>query len=460
MLVANEVETLDPRGTTESTALRTTRLVHAGLARLDPRTLAPVPYAAKSFRWETPTSLFVELGPGVRFHSGKPLDAGDVIATVAAFRASRHAHVVEPIERVEAAPGGVRVVLKRPHATLLSALELPLLRADQAATPPGDGRTLDGLGPYRVARVTHGAIELEPADGVLPRPAHAVTLRTVRDENARALRLEAGKTDLVQNGLSPVILPALERQGDLRIVSRPGANLTYMVLRVDRPPLDDARVRQAIKLAIDRERIARTLLGGRAEVATTLLPRGHWAQVDSALPPGADVARARGLVEAAGKRGAKLTLTTSTDRLRGTIARFLAQSLAEIGLEVSVVPLEIGTMLSRLGQGDFDLATLQLPELAEPNVLRVFLHSASIPPGGSNRGRVRDAEVDRLLDEGASALDPGERRRIYARLDDVVQERALLLPLWHEDQIAVVSARMGAYAPSAEGRWLGLADVP
>ncbi|MBL8611755.1 MAG: ABC transporter substrate-binding protein [Myxococcales bacterium] len=457
----NDVDTLDPRATTETTAMRVSRLVHAGLTRLDPRTMEPVPYVAKDLRWESELSLWVTLRDDVRFHSGKPVDAGDVAATVAAFRASRHAHVVEPIERVDAVPGGVRVVLKRPHATLLSALELPLLRADQAAAPASDGVALDGLGPFAIARVSHGEIALDPArSGVGPTPARGVVVRTVRDENARALRLQAGRADLVQNGLSPVLLPALERDPNLAVISRPGANLTYMVLRLDRPPLDDVNLRRAIKLAIDRDRIARTLLGGHAETAHGLLPTGHWA---ARGPSGArgehDVARARALVEAAGRRGTRLTLTTSTDRLRGSIARFVAQSLAEIGLEVTVVPLEIGTMLSRLSQGDFDLATLQLPELAEPNVLRVFLHSASIPPAGSNRGRVRDPDVDRLLDEGARARDLGERARIYAELDALVQDRALLLPLWHEDQVAVVSRRLAGYEPSAEGRWLGLAGA-
>jgi peptide/nickel transport system substrate-binding protein len=126
---------------------------------------------------------------------------------------------------------------------------------------------------------------------------------------------------------------------------------------------------------------------------------------------------------------------------------------------VEVVPLELGTMIARLGSGDFELATLQLPELTEPNVLRVFLHSASVPPAGANRGRVRDADVDRLLDEGDAVLEPAKRRAIYARLEARVREQALLLPLFHEDHVTVASARAAGFRPSAEGRWLGLADL-
>ena len=137
----------------------------------------------------------------------------------------------------------------------------------------------------------------------------------------------------------------------------------------------------------------------------------------------------------------------------------VAQELAEVGADVEVVPLELGTLIGRLGAGDFELATLQLPELTEPNVLRVFLHSTSIPPEGANRGRVRDAEVDRLLDLGATTPDPAARKLIYAQLEQRIRDQALLIPLWHEDQIAVVSDRARGFLPSAEGRWLGLADL-
>jgi peptide/nickel transport system substrate-binding protein len=88
------------------------------------------------------------------------------------------------------------------------------------------------------------------------------------------------------------------------------------------------------------------------------------------------------------------------------------------------------------------------------------LHSTSIPPAGANRGRVRDAEVDRLLDEGDATLDPAARRRIYAALERRLRDEALFVPLWHEDQVWVASARATAFAPSAEGRWLGLAGIP
>jgi peptide/nickel transport system substrate-binding protein len=465
MLVPTDAETLDPRHATDAVALRATRLIHAGLVRLDADTLEPRPYLAREWRWLDPRTLRVELREGLRFHSGAPFTARDVRATLAAFRSpkvgSRHARVVDAIGQVDLESDRVLVIhLSRAHATLLTDLELPVLRADEADGPPRPDGSLDGLGPYVVARRTAGEIELAPASGgAMPAPARSVTLRTVHDENARALRMHAGRADLVVNGFSPTLLPALERAPGVTVNARRGANLTYLLARTDRGPLADARVRRALAAAIDRERIASTLLAGRAQPATTLLPPQLWAHTPAPPWPN-DRAAARASLADAHPGGLHVTLLTSTDRLRGTIARFLAQELAEIGVDVEVVPLELGTLLGRLGAGDFELATLQLPEISEPNVLRVFLHSSSIPPAGANRGRVQDAEVDRLLDEGASTLDPAARKDLYAALEKRIRDEALLSPLWHEDQVAVVSARARAFVPSAEGRWLDLASLP
>ncbi len=464
LLVGTDAETLDPRYTTDPVGMRVTRLVYAGLVRLDADTLEPRPYAADSWRWRDDLTLEVTLRPGVRFHSGAPLRAADVVATLRAFAsprvASRHARIVEAI--AEAHAEGDRVVvlrLGRPHATLLTDLELPVLRADQADAPPAPDGSLDGLGPYVVARATRGDLRLEPADGgALPRPAHALLVRTVHDENARALRLEAGRADVAVNLVSPTLLPALAAEPGLAVASRPASNLTYAVVHEEHGALADARVRRALSLAVDRALLCRTLFDGRAQPASGLIAPAHWAHAD-APPFPFDPGAARALLAEAGAAGLRVTLLTSTERLRGDVARVLGQELGDVGVAVDVVTLELGTMIARLDGGDFDLAILQLPEMTEPNVLRHFLHSAFVPPSGGNRGRVHDAALDALLDDGDRLRDPAARRAVYARLEAREREEMHWVPLWVEDQVAVTSARARSFVPSAEGRWLSIAEV-
>ena len=470
MLVANDAETLDPRYVTDAVGMRTTRLIHAGLTRIDPSSLRPIPYLAESLRWASALTLDITLRQGIRFHGGAPFTSEDVVATLRAFGAppvaSRHAATVEPIASVVATgPYTLRVVLKRPHASLLSDFDLPILRRDQAESPPDPtGGSLDGLGPFEIDHTSRGETLLNPARfGVLADSAGAATasvaLRTVHDENARALRLYSGRADIAMNGISPTLLPALDGRAGLSLATARGANLTYLVCRVDRAPLDNLALRRAISLGIDRQALTDYLFARRATPAVTVLPEGHWAGLPVAPKLRFDPVAARSLVDSMNVAPIHLTLLTSTDRLRATVARTIAQELGDAGIVVEVVPLELGTLIARLNAGDFDLASLQLPELTEPNILRVFLHSAYIPPSGANRGRVRDAEVDRLLDLGDGVQDEMERKEAYGKLEQRLLDQLFIIPLWHEDQVAVVSERAKDFRPSPEGRWLSLAGL-
>jgi peptide/nickel transport system substrate-binding protein len=463
VVVSTEVATLDPRFSTRSLDVKITRLVHAGLFGLDPDTLEPVPLAAESFRMRDEKTLEVTLRSGAVFHSGRALDAADVCATLDAVRdpamGSPHRLVVAAIARcVPEGPRTVVVELGAPRATLLTDLEIPILRADEAKSPPRPDGELDGLGPFAIASVRPGEVTLVPAaTGLLPRPHHSIVVRTVRDENARVQRLLAGRSDVAPNALSPTLLPTVEHSAGLTIVARPGANVTYLLFQNDRAPFDSQGIRHAVARAIDRELIVRTLFAGRAQIATTLLPPGHWARASvSAEPFSPDDARAA----LHGLRA--VTLLTSTDRSRVTIARAIAQMLGDAGLETFVVPLDLGAMLGRLDAGDFDMAMLQMPELTEPNILSWFFHPRGIPGeggDGKNRGRYRSLVAGELLDRASAVADRDARRTLYARLAAVMAEDLPVVPLWHEDQIAVVSPRVHGFLPSAEGRWLALARL-
>ncbi|HEY6460179.1 MAG TPA: hypothetical protein VIY73_08505 [Polyangiaceae bacterium] len=201
----------------------------------------------------------------------------------------------------------------------------------------------------------------------------------------------------------------------------------------------------------------------RSSPGARSLPRRSWLPPTGRTPTSRrsrSTRPPRALLASVGHSLPRLTILTSTERLRGDVARFIAQELADVGVEADVVPLELGTMIGRLNGGDFDVAILQLPEMTEPNVLRIFLGSAFIPPAGANRGRVRDPVLDALLDEGDRERDLAVRKAIYARVEARQREEMHWVPLFYEDQVVVTSARARGFLPSAEGRWLGLAALP
>jgi peptide/nickel transport system substrate-binding protein len=462
--VAAGPSTLDPRFATDATGVRISRLIHAGLVRLDATTLSPVPYAAETLTQEDRTHLRVTLRAGLRFGSGAPFEAEDVCATLAALAspalASPHRPVVSAIARCQVeGPLALRLELREPRATLLTDLEVPILRRDQAAAPPSSW--VDGLGPYRLVAIEGETSRLEAREGSpLPRPAHDLVVRVIHDENARATRLLAGKADVVPNAISPTLLPALEAHG-VQVNSRAGATLTYLLAQNERPGLSDKRGREGLARALDRPLLARALLGPHARVAGSFLPPESWAYVPPSRDLAFDPAQARRLLGEAGVR--RVTLLCSTDRQRVTMGRAVAQMLSDVGVEVELIPLELGVLLHRLSAGDFELAILQIPELTEPNVLRWFFHSASIPTegrAGANRARYASPAVDGWLDAAAREPDRAARQSLYRQVLGQMLDDLPVIPLFHEAQIAAVSARAAGFAPSSEGRWLDVAALP
>lgn len=464
LVVSEPPATLDPRYSTDAVGVRVTRLAHAGLVRLDRDTMEPLPYVAESITWRGERELTVKLRAGVRFaQAGRDVAPEDVCATLLALAdrelASPHRAVASSIGACT--PAGERELtlrLDQPRATVETDLEVPILRADQARWRERRDGALDGLGPFSIASAAGGEIRLAAREGgALPRPARDVVVRVVRDENARALRLLAGKADVVPNGLSPPLLSAVTSEG-FSVVRRRGAGFTYLVPRTDRAPFRDAAVRRAVAQALDRPLLAASLLGG-ATVADGPLSPSSWAYVAPTAPLTRDLGAARAAFEEHGVK--KLTLLVSSDRARGVLARAIAQMLGDAGVEVDVQPLELGVLLARLSVGEFELALLQIPEVGEPNVLRWFFHSSSTPEGGrgANRARFSDAQIDASLDEASVVPDRSRRRAAYARALSRMYELTPVVPLFHEDHVAAVSARAASFSPSADGRWLGLADL-
>ena len=460
IVVPTEIATLDPRFSIRSLDIKTTRLLHSGLFGLDPDTLAPVPLLAERFSFSGTRQLDVWLRPGLKFHSGKAVWAQDVCATINAIGdpqlGSPHRAVVRAIDRC-VAPSDLQVTihLKYPRATLLSDLELPILNAEDVRKPPDPTGQLDGAGPFQLATLGRGEVTLKPAGVADDSPKRTVVVRTVRDENARALRLMAGRSDIAPNSISAPLLPALAAESNLTVNARSGANVTYMLLQNDRPPFDDPRARRALAMAIDRPRLIKYLLAGRAQLANWIFPSSHWAGAPQLPVIAYDRDRARKVLSTL----PAITLTTSTDRARLTMARAIAQMLRDAGLTVRIVSLDLGVMLKRLDSGDFHAATLQMPELTEPNILKWFFHPSAVPGEGGegrNRARYRSTRAGKLLDRGAADSNRSVRQRAYRELATVMMADLPVVPLWHEDQVAVVSNRAKSFRLSAEGRWVAL----
>jgi peptide/nickel transport system substrate-binding protein len=197
VLVDRDVEQLDPRFVSDPNGLRVSRLIFASLVTIDPQTLEPIMDLAEGIELETPTRYVVTLRPGLLFADGSALDADDVVATyesvVDPVLQARHGHAYTRITGMLKRDARTVVFeLNAPHATFLTDLELPIIRAEDRARRVGDvdGEPAVGAGPYQVVERVPGRLTLRGNphwyQGRVAR--ERVRFVTVRDDNTRALR--------------------------------------------------------------------------------------------------------------------------------------------------------------------------------------------------------------------------------------------------------------------------------
>ena len=117
----------------------------------------------------------------------------------------------------------------------------------------------------------------------------------------------------------------------------------------------------------------------------------------------------------------------------------LQEHFRKVGVEVNVRQYEFATLFADVITGNFQMVTLQWVggAVADPDILRRIFHSDQIPPGGFNRGRYANPEVDRLLDEATRASGEPERRRLYQAVQRFVAEDQPYISLWYRTNVAV-----------------------
>jgi peptide/nickel transport system substrate-binding protein len=466
----------DPRMATDQASSRVFELAMNGLVTKD-ETGRFVPDLAE--RWELldgGTRWRFHLRRDVVFHDGQPLSAADVVwtygglvdGTLASAKRGAYAQVAD-VEALD--EHTVDFITRQPFGAMLGNLTAYVAVVPAGRTPEQMNERPIGTGPFRVVARTPERVELAAFDGFFRgRPAlDRVVLREVPDATVRVLELRKGTVQLVVNGLPPDVVPLFEDDERFRVVRKTGSNYVYLGLNVEDSTLADVRVRRALALSLDREKLVRTLWRGLGEPTATMLPPGHWARHDELAPLPHDPTAARALLDEAGYPdpdgpdgpAPRLTLTykTSTDETSVLQAQVLQAMAAEAGIRLDIRSLEFATLFSDVQRGIFQLFSLTRTGIDDPDIYALVFHSRNVPPRGANRGRYRNAELDRLLDLGASLALPEERRPIYLEVQEIVARDLPYVSLFTRVNVAVMPRELTGFRHFPSGELLGVREL-
>jgi peptide/nickel transport system substrate-binding protein len=332
--------------------------------------------------------------------------------------------------------------------------------------PAGSGRDFwqhpVGTGPFRFVsqQIDQDVIvERNPLSWSVTPRLERVRFAVVPDAITESLELEKGSGDVAINSLPMDSLTVLAARPNLRIEQTGGTEIQYLSFNLRDPLLRDARVRQAISCAIDRNLIIETLLDGRARPASSLLPPSHWAFNDQGPQFDYDPARAARLLDEAGLRpGAKgvrfrIGMKTSNDEGTRLLAAVLQQQLAAVGISLDLRSFEYATFYSDVTRGAFQMYSLRWIGIEQPDIFSYAFSTARFSPQGANRSHYSNARLDWLLGDAEQNEYMARRRADYAEAQQILARDLPAINLWYRDTVVVHNRRLTDVTPSPSGSY-------
>ena len=444
-------------------------LIWSGLITLD-RRLEPQPELARAWSWSPDgLRLTLSLAPGVRWHDGQPLTAADVKFSIETA-AGRGGRALARLDGVDAPDGGTVIVrLSRSYAPLLTALtcaEVPVIPRHVYGGADA-GRPVAapvGSGPFRWERQSEARLELvrnrdyfKPGLPYLDR----VAVRVIPEAAARLRALETGDVDHVAAGLlAPDALAALRINTDVRL--HEGAGLprsALLVFNTRRPPTHDRRVRHALAMGVNRQRLIEGAWLGFGSVARTPLhPMLRWAQ-----NPSLDFTRrfafnptgARALLAQAGhppretppRLGVRLLYPAGVSALGGAAA-LIRDTWASLGLETTLEAADSAAAFeqARAG-GGWDTLLILSPPAADPDVVAAAVY-LSASAGGAGLSGYANATTDDVLAQGTDRVARNERRKYYTHAQSLIADDLPVFPLIDLAQVDAARDALRGFQPS------------
>ena len=362
----------------------------------------------------------------------------------------------------------VRVTLCNPDAIFeqkAASLGLSVHPAEYVNATQGEGDLLTkaiGTGPLKLVNWNQGnEMVFERFDDYWGEPSieETVILRWNSEAAARATELRAGAIDGMKFA-NPDDIPVFRADPNFNLIDIPPLTGVYVAMSNFFAPLDDVRVRKAIAMGIDRQRIVDNFFPPGSPLTPDFAPPAVFGHVGEGGVPGFDQDAAKALLEeAAADLGFELPLDSVTDTRSGEergltltwrdvvrgylpnpgiIANDVASQLADIGVIADVQVVESGTFLASANAGNEPLHILgwhaDFPDASN-------FYSCCFGPNNTQLGVPNPALYEPLV-SASQVLDPEERMGYFRQVADAMAEHVPWVPFGHAGAADVWQVRM------------------
>jgi peptide/nickel transport system substrate-binding protein len=406
-----------------------------------------VPQLATSFEVSADgKEVLIKLRDGVKFHDGEKMDAAAV-----KYSLERHLKMqgsfrrgeIAPIDRIDIVdPLAVKLVLKAPYAPLIAQLtdRSGMIVSPKAAEAAGAnfGTKPVCAGPFKfVERVAQRHIIVEKfADYWDKANVHIdrIVYQPIENSTVRLANLRSGNLDMIERSLA-TDAPTVKKDPKLKlstVIELGYQGITMNLKHGDRaktPFGQNAKVRQAFELAIDRAAINQVVFDGDNVIGNQWVAPHHAMYQQSIPVPKRDVAAAKKLLAEAGvKTPIAVELMVPNNPETRQVAEVLQSMVKEAGFELKIRVTEFATSLTAANKGDFEAFLIGWSGRTDPDGNLFGFIACNAP---FNDGRYCDAEVDKLLAAQRQENDPAKRKKLFEQIAMKTLKEGPIIYIYH-----------------------------
>jgi len=424
--------------------------------------------------WENiePRTWRFRLRPGVRFHSGRAMDATAVKESIDAFVSDRTLNPtflqIESVTVVN--PLTVDFRTRIPFPAFAEQMSHPLIVIANLQHRNAQGAVLpDGTGPFRYHShmVGRELITVRNDNYWGRKPAlERINFRIIPDHTTRMLALRAGEVDIAAS-VPMADVAGLTADRRINVFRVPITQVRHLTFTLFREPVNDLRVRQAIAHAVDTKAIVDSvLLGiGGIQATTMIIPQMPWSISRQTAAHAFDVARARALLAEAGwtdtnrdgivdRNGQPMRirlLVSSVAESGGPISEAVQRMLRNVGIDLSIVVMERAAFWTATDSGEFDMVLTH--NVIASATGEILLRRAHVDDANNRIARIywMGPEMDALIDRATSTFNINQRNELYREIQRRFHQQVVSVPINYMVGFVAAGAHVRRHDPHSSG---------